>query len=600
MNVKSSHMCIALAVLAATVQFAFVMESDRDQAFQVPVVDAATYHRQAMALAVGGQQETRPFWQPPLYPYALSLLYRAGITGMPVVRCIHALLGVAAVMLTYLIASRGGPWIGFAAGLGVCCYAPLLFYFSQLLPAGLGVVLNLCAILLLLRFAEKATWPRAIGLGITVGLATLTVPNSAITGLIVLGWIVWRPADSRTQRQWPETLRLASSFVAGLLLAILPVTARNYAVSGEFVPISTNGGINLYIGNNPHTDETLTIQPGIDWDRLAALPYREGAKTASAAQRFFLRKVGEFVRQTPLSFAKGLAVKLEQTFSSREIPRNEDLYEFAKHSGILHCLIWRIGSLAFPFGIVGPLALLGVVTMAWRRKDRRILLLFASGYIATVILVFPASRYLAPVMPVFVIFAVLGVQRLCQQASLPIAGRIASVGALALFAVLINLPHQWPTDRVNYAAELDTNVGVGLQTRGRLEESIAEYRAAIELQPDSADAHRFLGTAYRATGRTALAAEEFERAIALRPDHDPALQDLAVARFQDGRVGESVELLRRVLALNPENRQAMINLGVGLLKLKRNDEAAQWFRKARVEVPSGGKPALGAQFEKAN
>ena len=43
--------------------------------------------------------------------------------------------------------------------------------------------------------------------------------------------------------------------VAGLLLgaalAIAPATLRNHAVSGEWVPISTNYGINLYAGNHP-------------------------------------------------------------------------------------------------------------------------------------------------------------------------------------------------------------------------------------------------------------------------------------------------------------------------------------------------------------
>jgi len=166
--------------------------------------------------------------------------------------------------------------------------------------------------------------------------------------------------------------------------------------------------------------------------------------------------------------------------------------------------------------------------------------------------------------------------------ALPALSRVVAVGILAFGGLLINWPRHLPTDRVNYAAELHANVGVGLQTRGRLAESVVEYQEALRLQPDSADAHRFLGTAYRELGRQAPATQEFERAVALRPDHDAALQDLAVMRYQQGRVAESVELLRKALALNPENHQVMLNLGVGLLRLNARAEGAEWLRRAGI------------------
>jgi lipoprotein NlpI len=596
LTVKTWRLCAVLVLVAAAIQLVFIFESQRSLVFQVPIVDAAGYHAQAMGLAKGEGDSHRAFWQPPLYPYLLAGLYRTGMTELLPVRCAQVPIGLAAVLLAYAIGRRcGGPWTGFAAGLGVCLYGPLLFYFSQLLPSGLAVTLNLGAVLLWLRLAEKPVWPRALALGVVAGLATLTVANSAVIVLLVLGWMAWTLAATRGRhgdRPRPETPKarnqalVAAALVGGFAVTILPVTIRNYVVSHEFVPVATNGGINLFIGNNPHPEQTLTVRPGMDWGRLVALPYRQGAKTDTEADRYFLREVRDFVKASPLLFLKGLARKAFEASGSREIPRNEDLYAFAGQSGVLRVLAWRIGSFAFPFGVVGPLAILGAVTMTRRHTARNLVLVFAAGYLASVILFFPSSRYLAPVMPALILFAVLGGQHLAGWKSLSVASRSVSVGVLVVAGVWVNLPRHLPTDRVDYAAELHAYVGAGLQARGRTQEAMAEYRRAIGLNPNHADAHRFLGMAYRASGKTDLAVEEFERVLALRPDHDGAMQDLAVIRYKQGRLTEAVDLLHTVLELNPDDRQAMVNLGVGLMRLKRKAEAAEWFRKAGVAGPA--------------
>ena len=55
----------------------------------------------------------------------------------------------------------------------------------------------------------------------------------------------------------------AALFTAGVLLALVPVTARNVAVAGEWSPVSSHGGLNFYIGNNPQADGTYSGVPGI-------------------------------------------------------------------------------------------------------------------------------------------------------------------------------------------------------------------------------------------------------------------------------------------------------------------------------------------------
>ena len=54
----------------------------------------------------------------------------------------------------------------------------------------------------------------------------------------------------------------------GLLVAIAPVTLRNYALGSDVVLISSNAGINFYLGNNPDYQRTVNIRPGWEWYEL--------------------------------------------------------------------------------------------------------------------------------------------------------------------------------------------------------------------------------------------------------------------------------------------------------------------------------------------
>jgi tetratricopeptide (TPR) repeat protein len=69
------------------------------------------------------------------------------------------------------------------------------------------------------------------------------------------------------------------------------------------------------------------------------------------------------------------------------------------------------------------------------------------------------------------------------------------------------------------------------ETPGRLADAIAEYKAALRIEPDHPKAHINLGDALAQTGRMAEAIAEYEAALRLRPD--PQLQQL-VDRLRAG------------------------------------------------------------------
>ncbi len=73
---------------------------------------------------------------------------------------------------------------------------------------------------------------------------------------------------------------------------------------------------------------------------------------------------------------------------------------------------------------------------------------------------------------------------------------------------------------------------------GDLQQAVAEYRAALRIDPDFAQAHLNLGIAYaQMPGQLADAITEYQTALRLKPDLAEAHSDLANALSADTRPG---------------------------------------------------------------
>ena len=106
---------------------------------------------------------------------------------------------------------------------------------------------------------------------------------------------------------------------------------------------------------------------------------------------------------------------------------------------------------------------------------------------------------------------------------------------------------------------------------GRLDEAIAEYRASLRLNDESAPTHYNLGYALSAKGRRDEAVAEFEAALRIDPDYGLAHNNLAALLQLAGRTDAALEHYERALALQPDNLEARNNLGQ--LRLNRGEVA---------------------------
>ena len=131
-----------------------------------------------------------------------------------------------------------------------------------------------------------------------------------------------------------------------------------------------------------------------------------------------------------------------------------------------------------------------------------------------------------------------------------------------------------------------TNLGLVFLQKGKIDEGIAEYRAALQMQPDSWDAEYNLGTALLGKAQVDEAILHCERAVRMRPTDPDAQVSLGNALFQKGRIDEAIAHYQQAITVHPEHFLARYSLGHALLEKGELEGAIQVCRSALLLRPS--------------
>ena len=438
-----------------------------DPLFLLPQMDALYHHEWALAIAAGREFIADAFFRAPLYPYFLGLLYKLSGANLVFAKVVQSLIGSVGCGLVYLLArqllgkhqvpstnpqmssnvakskadthhsslsAQRSDAVPRIAGLVMATYPLAIWFDGELLLEGLLTFLLLLGFVLLLRSrdTDRQWWLP----GIVFGLAAITRPNVLAFLALLPVWLFLDGKGFRGPRVQgfgshtgtPELQNLGTRrrvwtrlmLIWGAAgLAILPVTIRNYVVSRQFVPIAWQAGTNFVIGNNPESDGVTAIVPGTrgswwggydDVKRLAEQTVGRPLK-GSEIDRYWMAKGLEFWRKQP---GKALGLLLRKTFlwfAGFEVGNETDLYAVKRYS-FINYLFFNSRFLKFPFGILMPVALVGV--WLFRRQWRRLLplYLFVVAYSLSFILFFVTSRYRTPMIPVVAILAAIGLMGL--------------------------------------------------------------------------------------------------------------------------------------------------------------------------------------------
>ena len=94
-------------------------------------------------------------------------------------------------------------------------------------------------------------------------------------------------------------------------------------------------------------------------DDLVTQPAREGIERPSAKSAYFAVRAWDYIRGDPIGWLGLMGHKLGAFWHGDERGRNQPIYFWRTYSTVLSATLWKAG-IAFPFGLVAPLALWGM------------------------------------------------------------------------------------------------------------------------------------------------------------------------------------------------------------------------------------------------
>ncbi len=546
-------------VFALSIRLAYLYEVSHTAFFNYPVGDSVTYDRWALEIQkdwVGKEV----FYQAPLYPYFLAVVYSVFGHSLWAVRLVQAVLGSAACVLLALAArpffSRA---VSATAGLLLAVYSPAIFFDGLVHKASLDVFF-MTALLFFLGKVEqrkKERWP-ALGAGIVLGALTLTRENALLLIPVLAAWMGCRFWTGRLDR---ALVFRGGQFFVGLALVLGPVTARNFAVGGEVFVTTSQSGANFYIGNNALADGTYDP---LRWGRADYPLEREDAfqiaqealghpPTPREVSRYWTSRAWAWIAEHPGDWLKLLARKWLLVWNAREIPDSDEPVVYEDASVVL-ASFRRV----FFFGTLCPLAAAGVVATWPNRRRLAVLYLVVLGIAVSTALFLVCARYRYPMVPVLAVFAAAGIGKLARlvrergHRSLAVYGLV--IGAAGL-AVGRNLGTGG-----NSRATAYYNLAVSLERQGEASAAATNYETALNNDPDFVQAHVNLGALLARRGELEAGITQEQTALRLMPDDAVAHTDLGNALFELGRLDEAEKHYRLALGIQPDLIQALDGL----------------------------------------
>jgi len=574
---------VSVCLLALAARGCYLWQIRHAPVFALLLGDASSYDAWARQIAGGDWIGKGVFYQAPLYPYFLGLVYALVGRNLLVVRLIQIVIGAGSCAL---LAQAGQRFFSRAVGVLVgviLALHPTAIFLDCSIEKSVLDLFFVCALLAilggLLEGWRRQWWAAA---GIAVGLLGLTRENALVFFPVILTWLFvhWR------RERWTARLRWAGMFVAGVAVVLLPVASRNLMVGGEFHLTTAQFGPTFYEGNGKDaTGFYRSLRWGhgnAQFERADATTLAEQASgrnlTPSGVSHYWTTRAldeirGDFDRWVRLMGRKWLLV-----WNISELGDSEDQYTYGDWSLMLRALNHVVH-----FGTLCPLAALGVC-LTWRSRARLWLLyVMALSYAMSVVLFYVFSRYRFPLAPIVVLFAAAGLT------SLPGSIRNArwraigtGVGAAIVAAAVCNRPM---VSEAHIRAWTHYNIAAALAEQDPNSElALAHCLEAVRLQPEFPQARVQLGGLLARRGRTKDAVDQYQQALQSHAAYSEAHNGLGMALAGEGKVEEAVMHFAEALRLNPDNAEAHYNLGNSLLDIgKVNDAIAEYEQALRIQ-----------------
>lgn len=368
----------------------------------VPISDSVLYDAFARSIASG---RGYAFPEGPLtvyWPVGASAVYAAlyrlfGIGYAPIV-VFQILLGGIIVMLTVRIARHcASRSVAALAGWFTALW-PVLIQFTTVMASELIFMALLLMAINVWLTDRLPLLLRALLWGACIAAATYVRPTAwpLLVLFPIAAWIA--------TRQWRPMLVMfvVSSLCAVVLFA--PWTYRNFALFDRFVLVAANGGVNLWMGNNPQSNGGYMPLPPGDFGNEVERDRRFGREAVS------------FIKSNPGQYLALSARRVLSTYDRESIGVVWNEEGLSRRLGAGARQMLKLVSAAF-WGCMLLLGIAGtVLILAQGRLRSTWPAVLPLAFLASVpVLTVGGDRYHMPLDPLLAVFAAVAASRLATR-----------------------------------------------------------------------------------------------------------------------------------------------------------------------------------------
>lgn len=218
--------------------------------------DSVGYYLSAVNGVENGVFST--YW-PPGFPLLISLfLIIFKSYTIPILTIFLIIIGSLCGLLAYYISLKlfKNKLAAYLAFLFICIQPSFLIHSPQLLSDIFAVMIMGISIYYMLTDYEKINRFTSLLLGVIIGFLILIRPDYIF---MIIIYFILVTISNHLLKIKVEKLAL---FILALMLTLTPWLIYTNGMIGEPV-ISTNGGVNFYIGNNPNADGRYSLPTGL-------------------------------------------------------------------------------------------------------------------------------------------------------------------------------------------------------------------------------------------------------------------------------------------------------------------------------------------------
>jgi len=340
-------------------------------------------------------------WMPPVYPYVMAAVFRIFGTFTPasalVLEFFQIVLSLLICVLLYQIGKQiFNPQTGLIAALIFSVYLPGIHFAVQKIWS--TTLSSLCILMIIFILSWLAEHPHLTGggfLGVMLGFTLLLDPVLLCVYPFAFLWLFLNAKSNR--RTICSVIGVAG---AALMLTLSPWVIRNYGVFGRFVPIKSNFGNELFLGNT---------EPATGGWRDSLIRWYDPQRDLSETERIQLFQATEVERnRTLLKIATSAIIRNPMSFFSRTSKRVGRYWTYIRPLKGFAARI-SLGS----YLTVLALAILGLYQGGLSNSGGKLMFIFLAvvpiPYYVTIVVFF---RYRFPIEPILILFAANAIWRI--------------------------------------------------------------------------------------------------------------------------------------------------------------------------------------------